>query len=863
MSDTVRCFGIRHHGPGSARSLLRAFEAWAPDCVLVEGPPEADGLLGALASAELQPPVALLGYAADDPSLAVYHPFAVFSPEWQALAWAQRHGVPARFIDLPLAHELAFMAAEREGDAAHEAAANAAVAAAAGGGGGSDTKADGDAEGHGQTDGKAEALGPDHFDPLHWLAQAAGQADGEAFWNHLVEERGDGDGLFAAIAEAMGALREEAPAPPTAPLADGARPDEALREALREAAMRQGIRDARKQGFQRIAVVCGAWHVPALQADTPARTDAALLKGLPRRKVASTWVPWTHRHLTRASGYRAGIHAPGWYEHLWLASQGDAEPAAARGIGWLSRIARLLRAREMDCSSAHLIEAARLADALAAMRGRPTPGLDELHEAARGVLLMGDDAPLRFIESELMVGDRLGQVPADVPTVPLQRDVEALQKSLRLKPEATQRTLDLDLRQPNDRARSRLLHRLSLIDLPWGRPLAGGSGARGTFHELWTLQWQPEFALRLIEASRWGQTLEQAATTRVLERSLTTEGSGSDLAGLSALIDAALLADLDVAARRATEALQQRAALSGDALQLLAALPPLARVSRYGNVRGTDAALVRHVLDELVVRAALALPLAASGIDDGAAATLRQRVLAAHGAVALRQAEQRGATDGSSDGPGEPDHAAAPDAPQARSPQCDADHEADRTAAADQPAAPSRAEAGGTASSTGAPTSPPADPWPQSLRQLAAQPSVHPLLRGLAWRLRLDDALEDAGAVADAMSLQLSAGADPADAAAWLDGFLNGNAQVLLHDAAVWRLLDRWLASLSDEHFLRTLPLVRRSFAAFGPGERRDLGQRARHGAAATPAVPAPPAWDDGRAAQAVPLLRRLMGLPA
>ena len=931
MSDTVRCFGIRHHGPGSARSLLRAFEAWAPDCVLVEGPPEADGLLGALGSPDLQPPVALLGYAADDPSLAVYHPFAVFSPEWQALAWAQRHGVPARFIDLALAHELAFMAEQRDRDAAPEDAAAAAAAAAAptdspaGSPAGSPAEAAAapppPATPHTQPPrapdadpgpGPGAASTPDHHDPLTWLAQAAGQADGEAFWNHLVEERGDGEGLFDAIAEAMGALREAVPTS-VAAAGDQSRPmDDDHREALREAAMRQGIRDARKQGFQRIAVVCGAWHVPALQADLPARADAALLKGLPKRKVASTWVPWTHRHLTRASGYRAGIHAPGWYEHLWLASEGDAaspaaspparpdgpgdgghgaavreagagapaaQPgharpvgetahgakAAARSIGWLSRIARLLRERELDCSSAHLIEAARLADALAAMRGRPTPSLDELHEAARGVLLMGDDAPLRFIESALMVGDRMGQVPADVPTVPLQRDVEAQQKSLRLKPEATQRTLDLDLRQPTDRARSRLLHRLALIDLPWGRPLAGASGARGTFHELWTLQWQPEFALRLIEASRWGQTLEQAATTRVAERSLTAEAGGGDLASLSALVDAALLADLDAAARRATEALQRRAALSGDALQLLAALPPLARVSRYGNVRGTDTALVGHVLDELVVRAALAVPLAACGIDDSAAAALRQRLLEAHGAVALRRAERRGAAAGDRPDPPGQDRgdAAGPLVPPA---PCDADAPPLHAAAGpDRQPEPGRPTPTGTAMDprTAATDGPATEPWCQSLRQLAAQPSAHPLLRGLAWRLRLDDALEDAGAVADAMSLQLSAGADPADAAAWLDGFLNGNAQVLLHDAGVWRLLDRWLASLSEEHFLRTLPLVRRSFSAFGPAERRDLGQRARQGTVATPAAVLQPGWNEERAALAVPLLRRLMGLPA
>ena len=48
-----------------------------------------------------------------------------------------------------------------------------------------------------------------------------------------------------------------------------------------------------------------------------AKADQALLKGLPKVKVQSTWVPWTYRHLTRASGYGAGIVSPGWYEHLW------------------------------------------------------------------------------------------------------------------------------------------------------------------------------------------------------------------------------------------------------------------------------------------------------------------------------------------------------------------------------------------------------------------------------------------------------------------------------------------------------------------------------------------------------------------
>ena len=771
-------FGIRHHGPGCARSLVRAFDALRPDCVLIEGPPECEALVQAVLAEGMQPPVALLSYCPDEPQLAVYHPFAEFSPEWQALRWAVAAGVPVRFIDLPLVHGLALDKAERE----------AALEVERQGEPESETAAGPDAEQAlatppaGAAPAASAAIEPG--DPLHWLAHAAGYSDGESWWNHMVEERGDGEQLFAAIAEAMVTLRAET--------GDKHRDaDDALREARREAHMRQCIRAAQKEGFERIAVVCGAWHLGGLLAEVPAKADSAVLKGLPKVKVQTTWVPWTYRHLARASGYGAGIESPGWYEHLWK-SHDSTQP---RAVGWLARVARLMRERELDCSSAHLIEATRLADALAALRERPAPGLEELHEATRTVLTMGDEAVLHFIHDALVVGDRFGSVPPDVPTVPLQRDVEQAQKTLRLKPEALQKTLDLDLRNPNDLARSHLLHRLNLLDVPWGTLAKVGRSSRGTFHEVWTLQWQPEFVLRLIEASLWGQTVVQAATARVIDRCATVES----LAGLSALVDSVLLANLDSAVAAATRALEDRAAVTGDAQQLLAALPPLANVFRYGNVRQTDAAMVSHVLDGLIVRAAISLPLAGASLDDAAAESLRGKLLGAHAAVGLRDGDEQ------------------------------------------------------------------TQAWQRALSQMANPAAgtggAHELLQGVATRLLLDAGAWSAVEAAQALSLHLSAGAEPAKAAAWLDGFLNRNAVVLLHDAAVWRLVDDWLAGLTDEHFVRVLPLVRRTFSAFGPGERRDLGHRASQGVQLAPAPLAAAPWDEARAALPLPLLRQLLGV--
>ena len=86
------------------------------------------------------------------------------------------------------------------------------------------------------------------------------------------------------------------------------------------------------------------------------------------------------------------------------------------------------------------------------------------------MVCMGDAAPMRLINRALTVGDRLGRIPASAPLVPLQHDLNQQQKRLRLKVEAVDRTLDLDLREPTDLARSHLLHRLTLLAIPWGKP---------------------------------------------------------------------------------------------------------------------------------------------------------------------------------------------------------------------------------------------------------------------------------------------------------------------------------------------------------------------------------------------------------
>jgi hypothetical protein len=573
----MNIYGIRHHGPGSARSVRAALAEQRPDVVLIEGPPEADGLVELVADPEMQPPVALLGYVPGEPQHAAFWPFAVFSPEWQAIRYALGAGVPVRFCDLPAAYQLA-MRDEGSGER--------------------------------RWVGGGDEAPRTRTDPVGELAAAAGYDDPERWWEDVVEHV-PGTAVFDALAEAISILRADAG-------------EAGPRDAAREAYMRKVLRRTIREGFERIAVVCGAWHVPALRDRPSAAADDRLLRGLPKVKATLTWVPWTYGRLSYSSGYGAGIRSPGWYDHLFSSPGQPIER-------WLAKAAAVLRDEGIPASSAHVIESVRLAEALAALRGRPLAGLEEVTEAARSVLCEGSDLLVALIQRQLVVGERLGAVPAATPMVPLQRDLQDQQRHLRLRPMAASRDYDLDLRKPNDLARSHLLHRLALLGVRWGVPQQGRTRNIGTFRESWQLTWRPELDLALIEASMWGSTVAAAAAQRA--RSVAAGATALD--ELTTLTERCLLADLGDALPVVLAAVRDRAALDTDVTHLMAALPALVRAARYGDVRGTDPARLGDVAIEMITRICAGLPVAVASLDETAEQAIRERIDTVHSAIGL------------------------------------------------------------------------------------------------------------------------------------------------------------------------------------------------------------------------------------
>ncbi|MFY7964588.1 MAG: DUF5682 family protein [Chitinophagaceae bacterium] len=579
----IHILGIRHHGPGSAKNVQAFLEELKPDIVLVEGPPEADSLLQYANHPNLIPPIAILAYQSDNIQQSVYYPFAEFSPEWQAIQYAKKANIHIRFMDLPLVHWFAIEQAEKnqpisEKEVVDEPTLTTDI-----------TKS-----------------------PIHYLAEAAGFYDEEKWWEHMFEHRQNNINVFEAVNEAMQALRDCLPQ------------KEDKIEGFREAWMRKTIRAAEKEMFQNIAVICGAWHAPALTNMPKVKDDNELLKNLPKVKIETTWIPWTYSRLSMYSGYGAGIESPGWYEHVW-------KHATDNGILWMAKVAKLFRQHQMDTSVAHVIEAVRLAESLAILRNLSKAGLAELNEATLSVLCNGESILMQLIQEQLIVSNTIGHVPDDIPKPPLQIDIEKKQKSLRLAATADWKDYMLDLRKENDLERSIFLNRLALLGIQWGsKSLVSG---KGTFKEQWRLQWDPAFVINIIEKGVWGNTLEEASNAWLINQC----NQETSLKSITNLLQQVIPANLTNAAEAIAQRILTAAAATNDVIELVNVLPNLVGIMRYGNVRKTDAEMVSQIVESMIVRVCIGLPAACCGINEETANQLTEDCVSINHSIQVLQ----------------------------------------------------------------------------------------------------------------------------------------------------------------------------------------------------------------------------------
>ncbi|MFN0201074.1 MAG: DUF5682 family protein [Bacteroidia bacterium] len=580
----IHLLGIRHHGPGCTRNLEKALAKIQPDMVLLEMPADVpQEILKAVQNKDLQPPVALLMYNPDNLKQAAFYPFAEYSPEWKTLQYCFDNQIHIRPFDLPKSIDFGWAIAKAQAEAENPPLQNAQFSQ--------------DAETE-----ETQDAATIHRDPIAYIANLAGYTDSERWWDAVIESSGEDVEIFQSIVEMMTALRENLGIV------------ESAETLMREAYMRETLRDVIKIGYKNIAIVCGAWHTPALlDANFQKKEDSKMFKGIKKQKVAHSWIPWTYQRLSFASGYGAGVISPAWYEILYHEKKENVVTY------WMSRAAQLLRKQDLDASSAHIIEAVRLSETLATLRDLVIPGLDEMLEATTAIFGEGYPDKLKVIEKELVIGTKMGEVPDDLQNVPFQKDMEAQRKTLRLK-DNTIKELKIDLREPAGLTKSQFLHRLKLLEIPWGKVVSTSQDSNKSkimTREEWELVWKPEFMLNVIEASMWGNTVFDAAQNYAISKA----GEGDTLELLGTLLENCEKAGLGNAIGGIIVKLQDLATVSTDVLALISLLPKLINTERYANttLNKTSADFVAQMIREIVPRVCISIVPATTALSEEAA----------------------------------------------------------------------------------------------------------------------------------------------------------------------------------------------------------------------------------------------------
>jgi hypothetical protein len=153
------------------------------------------------------------------------------------------------------------------------------------------------------------------------------------------------------------------------------------------------------------------------------------------------------------------------------------------------------------------------------------------------------------------------------------------------------------------------------------------------------------------------------------------------------------------------------------------------------------------------------------------------------------------------------------------------------------------------------------DSFPAVLEHLAEHRRIHGLVQGRATRLLHDAGRWSPPRVEARLGRALTPGTPAASGAAFVEGFLAGSGTVLLHDAQLLAAVDGWVASLTAEAFEAVVALLRRTFGAFEPAERRQLGGLLATGRVDRAARVGDDV-DETRALAGLATVRTMLGLP-
>ncbi len=695
-------YGVRHLSPACAFYVSEFLERSKPNVILIEGPSDLNDLISGLCAPSVRFPAAILAYTDKAPVRTVMYPMAEFSPEYQAMRWGCRHNIPVQFCDLPSGCLLC---------AQEESEVNAAD------------------------------------ESIYEKLEKHTGLDNDTFWEYRFEHSSSYDDFIAAVEEYGKSLREFS-------VSDD-------RNELREAYMRKRISEAEKE-FGKAAVITGAFHTSSIKNIPFSERDRKLVATPNAVPSKSTLMPYSYFRLSSRSGYGAGSKAPAYYEVLWKNRlKNTLEDCAPE---YLSRLAAFQRKTGFAASSAEVIEAQRLAEALAKMRGGRLPSLSDLRDAAVTCLGHGSFAEISLACADVEIGTKIGTLPEGSVCTSVQEDFMHQLKELKLERfrKASAEELELDLRENLrvkseksafiDLHRSFFLHRLVQAGVHFGKTVFR-SQENATWAEKWVLQWTPETEIEIVEASLNGDTVEQSAKNTINQKL----DAADNLDDTTKLLSAALLCGLSDCVRTAADSVQALSVDCASPVDEGKAVGNLSSVLTYGNIRMLDPKPIIPLISQLYLKFCLQIK-GASVCDKNAAEELITAISVVSDA-------------------------------------CLAHDFLDENR------------------------------FTNVLTELADNDFVNPLISGFACALLTERGRIANDKLSELVSRRLSHGTPPAEGAAWFEGLARRNRRSLISRISLWERLCEFMNALGDEEFKPVLISLRRTFAEFSPAEKSDIAE--------------------------------------
>lgn len=518
LTRPVLFFPVRHHSPACAYHLRRAIEDYEPDCILIEGPENANDMIPALYHQDTKAPVALYYYYKDSKGLLddakgdykCYYPFLDCSPELTALRKAKEREIPARFIDLSYG-EILLGTAENRGIRK---------------------------EGEKQTYNDDYLLSRSRY--LEILCEKTGLRSFAEVWEKYFEI----GGLEKSTEDFVRQMFL------WCTLSRNHTPREEMEEEgclLRERYMARQIAEA-SGSYQKILVVTGGFHTYGLMELLQAEEKDAKklvftgepvkLHNLPDTDQGVYPLAYSMEAADALNGYASGMQSPGFYQKVWELLEGAENTEGVYEAAVLHQLVsagRGARRKKENLSSYDIICALSMAKGLAALRGKREPGLYELQDAALSSFVKGEcnpstDTPLRIL-GELNTGKQAGSLCADALRPPLLADFENQSRKFGFKIQAAVKqeiTLELFTKKKH-LAMSRFLYQMDFLGTGFAGRKKGSDlinqKDRSRIREVWTYHFSSQVLAALVDVSMLGGTVEEAARTRLIRCSAASESS--------------------------------------------------------------------------------------------------------------------------------------------------------------------------------------------------------------------------------------------------------------------------------------------------------------------------------------------------